>query len=375
MHRNHLRLTWINAILLVAALGLSLAPYATAELTVSYIEVSPQAAFTTTRVYAGTTKAARRSDLGFKRGGEVAALYADLGDAVRAGDTLAQLDTRALESNLRQAQSDALLAAANQQAAQAQTELAANTEKRIRLLRSNGNVSQQTFDEAYLQFRASKAQLAVTVAGVKRAQAHVEAMQIALSEGSITAPFDGVIQARLVDEGSQIGPGATVLRLVETGRREAHIGIPESAVAALTTDQNYVINWQGQEVNAQLRTVLPEVDPQTRTATGIFTLADERIPLGAVVELALSESVDSEGFWVPIDALTAMDRGLWGLYIVDAENTVQRRLVEIVHNDGDRAFVRGLLSARDRVVASGTQRIVPNQRVIPVPTTVSFSAR
>jgi len=361
--------------LLMAALGLTLAPDATAELTVSYIEVSPQAAFTTTRVYAGTTKAARRSDLGFKRGGEVAALYADLGDTVKAGDILAQLDTRALESNLRQAQSDALLAAANQQAAQAQTELAANTEKRIRLLRSNGNVSQQTFDEAYLQFRASKAQLAVTEAGVKRAQAQVEAMQIALSEGSITAPFDGVIQARLVDEGSQIGPGATVLRLVETGRREAHIGIPESAVAALTTDQNYVINWQGQEVNAQLRTVLPEVDPQTRTATGIFTLTDERIPLGAVVELALSESVASQGFWVPIDALTAMDRGLWGLFIVDAENTVQRRLVEIVHNDGDRAYVRGLLSARDRVVATGTQRIVPNQRVIPVPATVSFSAR
>jgi hypothetical protein len=70
-----------------------------------------------------------------------------------------------------------------------------------------------------------------------------------------------------------------------------------------------------------------------------------------------------------------MDRGLWGLFIIDAENTVQRRLVEIVHNEGDRAFVRGLLSARDRVVATGTQRIVQGQRVIPVASEIVVSAR
>jgi hypothetical protein len=97
--------------------------------------------------------------------------------------------------------------------------------------------------------------------------------------------------------------------------------------------------------------------------------------LGAVVELALRERVPGQGFWVPIDALTAMDRGLWGLFIIDAENTVQRRLVEIVHNEGDRAFVRGLLSASDRVVASGTQRIVQGQRVIPVASGIVVSAR
>jgi hypothetical protein len=70
-----------------------------------------------------------------------------------------------------------------------------------------------------------------------------------------------------------------------------------------------------------------------------------------------------------------MDRGLWGLFIIDPENTVQRRLVEIVHNEGDRAFVRGLLSASDRVVASGTQRIVQGQRVIPVASGIVVSAR
>ena len=348
---------------------------ANAELTVSYVSVSPEAAFTTTRVYAGISTAARRAQLGFKRGGEVAMVAVDLGDTVTAGQLLAQLDTRGLESDLRRAQSERVLADANRRAARAQTELAANTERRVRMLRANGNVSQQAFDEAFLQFQASKAQLAVAEASLGRAQANVEARQVYVAEAAIRAPFAGVIQSRYVDEGSQIGPGIPALDLVETDMREAHVGIPENAVGQLKVGDFYTVLWQQVEAQARLRGMLPEVNPNTRTATAVFTLTDQRIPLGAVIELTLRERVPGQGFWVPIDALTAMNRGLWGLFIIDAENTVQRRLVEIVHNEGDRAFVRGLLSARDRVVATGTQRIVQGQRVIPVASEIVVSAR
>ena len=360
---------WAGMLLLIAT------PLSFAELTVSYVTVTPQAEFSTNRVYAGTSRAARRAELGFKRGGEVATVMVDLGDSVAAGQLLAQLDTRALASDLRRAQSEEVLAAANRRSASAQTELAANTERRVRALRANGNVSQQAFDEAHLQYRVSRAQLEVAQASLGRAQAAVEAMEVALSEAEIRAPFGGVIQARHVDEGSQIGPGSPALSLVETSKREAHIGIPESAVTSLTVGDAYTINWQNVSASAQLRSLLPEVNPNTRTVTAVFTVADQRIPLGAVVELSLRQRVPGNGFWVPIEALTAMDRGLWGVFIIDAENIVQQRLVEIVHNEGDRAFVRGLLSTNDRVVATGTQRIVAGQRVIPIAAQMTISAR
>ena len=360
---------WASMLLLIAT------PQSFAELTVSYLTVTPQAEFSTNRVYAGTSRAARRAELGFKRGGEVATVMVDLGDSVAAGQLLAQLDTRALASDLRRAQSEEVLAAANRRSASAQAELAANTERRVRALRANGNVSQQAFDESHLQYRVSRAQLEVAQASLGRAQAAVEAMEIALSEAEIRAPFDGIIQARHVDEGSQIGPGSPALSLVETSKREAHVGIPESAVTSLTVGDAYTINWQNVSASAQLRSLLPEVNPNTRTVTAVFTVADQRIPLGAVVELSLRQRVPGNGFWVPIEALTAMDRGLWGVFIIDAENIVQQRLVEIVHNEGDRAFVRGLLSTNDRVVATGTQRIVAGQRVIPIAEQMTISAR
>ena len=360
---------WASMLLLIAT------PQSFAELTVSYLTVTPQAEFSTNRVYAGTSRAARRAELGFKRGGEVATVMVDLGDSVAAGQLLAQLDTRALASDLRRAQSEEVLAAANRRSASAQTELAANTERRVRALRANGNVSQQAFDEAHLQYRVSRAQLEVAQASLGRAQAAVEAMEVALSEAEIRAPFGGIIQARHVDEGSQIGPGSPALSLVETSKREAHVGIPESAVTSLTVGDAYTINWQNVSASAQLRSLLPEVNPNTRTVTAVFAVADQRIPLGAVVELSLRQRVPGNGFWVPIEALTAMDRGLWGVFIIDAGNIVQQRLVEIVHNEGDRAFVRGLLSNSDRVVATGTQRIVAGQRVIPIAAQMAISAR
>ena len=360
---------WAGILLLIAT------PQSVAELTVSYVTVTPQTAFSTNRVYAGTSKAARRSELGFKRGGEVAAVNVDLGDAIAAGQLLARLDTRAMTSDWRRAKSEEVLAAANRRSASAQAELAANTERRVRALRANGNVSQQAFDEAHLQYRVSRAQLEVAQASLGRARAAVEAMEVALSEAEIRAPFGGVIQARHVDEGSQIGPGSPALSLEKRGKREAHIGIPESAVASLTVGDAYTINWQNVSASAQLRSLLPEVNPNTRTVTAVFAVADQRIPLGAVVELSLQQRVSGNGFWVPIEALTAMDRGLWGVFIIDAENVVQQRLVEIVHNEGDRAFVRGLLSNSDRVVATGTQRIVAGQRVIPVAAELAISAR
>jgi multidrug efflux pump subunit AcrA (membrane-fusion protein) len=97
--------------------------------------------------------------------------------------------------------------------------------------------------------------------------------------------------------------------------------------------------------------------------TAVFELDDAAIPLGAVVELQLVQKIKSSGFWIPLSALTESDRGLWGVYVINDDSLVERHLVEVVHTESDRAFVRGTLSPNDRVIRTGVQRIVPGQRV------------
>ena len=105
------------------------------------------------------------------------------------------------------------------------------------------------------------------------------------------------------------------------------------------------------------------MDAASRTVTAVIELEDETVPFGAVVELELNYRVVADGYWLPLTALTESDRGLWGAYVVNDNSSAERRLVEILHIEADRAYVRGTLSPGERIIDTGVQRIVPGQAV------------
>ena len=372
---NWRRISLIAALAILFQVGLLMfASSAHAEINVSVFNVVAEQSYQSNRVYAGRTAATRAAELGFKRGGEIAQMHVDLGDVVAKGDTLANLDTASINAQLTQAAAEVSLARANLEALVAEAELATNTEQRFRTLREQGHASVQVYDETRLALRAKQAQLNVARANLERALAAQKSVEVELREAVIRAPFPGTIQARYVDEGTQIRSGEAALRLVEDAHREAHVGIPADIAQRMVPGQTYQVSWQNQTYAASLNAVLPEVDPATRTLTAVFTLAGIDIPLGSTVEVAINEAVDAPGFWLPLSALTEADRGLWGVYVVNAEQIVERRLIEIVHSEADRVFVRGTLRTDDRLVATGVQRIVPGQIVNPVASTqVSYA--
>ena len=242
-------------------------------------------------------------------------------------------------------------------------QLAQNTERRFRQLLKQGHTPKQTYDETRLSLVSKQAQLGVSRASVLRAQAALQARRIELSEATIAAPFSGVIQSRMVDEGSQVRAGEMVLRLVENSRTEAHVGIPTHLAQQLHQGQSFTLRWHNKNYPARLNAVLPEVDPTTRTLTAVLHLQDNTVPLGAVVEMVVKEAVAEPGFWLPISALTASDRGLWGVYVINDEDTIERRLIDVVHTEAERVFARGTLQNNERLVRTGVQRVVPGQQV------------
>ena len=342
---------------------LMLMPLLQAATVVTYQTLEPQTGFEAIRVYAGRTVAGRASELGFKQAGELAVLHVDIGDRVEAGQILAELDIASLEAGLAQAAADVSLAAANLRALEAETQLARQTENRFRTLRDSGHTSAQAYDEQRLALRAKEAQLSVAAANLTRANANRMAAEIAIREARIHAPFSGQVQSRHMDEGAQAGPGQTIYRLVETAHREAHVGIPETMTETLTAGRSYTLRWADALLTGQLKALLPEVDAASRTVTAVFELEDETVPFGAVVELELNYQVPAAGYWLPLTALTESERGLWGAYIVNGDSEAERRLVEILHIEAERAYVRGTLNSGERVIDAGVQRIVPGQAV------------
>ncbi|MEM7077108.1 MAG: efflux RND transporter periplasmic adaptor subunit [Pseudomonadota bacterium] len=325
-----------------------------------------------TRRYAGETVPGRATELGFKQAGQVSEVLVDVGSRVTVGEPLARLDARTLKAQLATADADIAVAKAAVQAAGAQLLLARNNERRLHRLRETGHTPQQLYDEAKLALDVKLADRQVAKAQLARVIASRNMAQIALSEAVIYAPFPGTIQSRYLDEGTQILPGQAALRLVATDQVEVHVGIPSKIAATLLTtgrieqaDKNYQVLWQGRELTARLRSVLPEIDATTRTQKAVFTVTANDLPLGAVVELTLANFVSQPGFWVPLAALVESERGLWGAYVIAEDNTAQRRLVEIIHNNGEQVFVRGTLQAGERLIRDGVHRIVPGQAVTP----------
>lgn len=307
--------------------------------------------------FPGLVTARRESALGFERGGRIDAIEVDVGDRVAAGDVLAVLDTSALAAQI---------AAADAQTAEArvQVSLARATEERQRTLMERGHISPQRLDEAATATQAADARRAAAAASANALRA-----QLALSV--IAAPYDGVITARLVDEGAIAAPGQAIVNIVEDGSLEIRVGLPPVTAARLVVGQSYDFRADAGEIQAVFRASTGVVDVQSRSVTAIFDVADgQGAQAGQVARLVLDAPIDAEGFWVPTSALAEGRRGLWSVYALAEDDggvyRIEPHSVEALRVEADRVFVRGAVDDGALILASGLQRVTPGQRVRPL---------
>ncbi|MEO1101874.1 MAG: efflux RND transporter periplasmic adaptor subunit [Pseudomonadota bacterium] len=315
--------------------------------------VSLQDSFTLEEKFSGLVTARRTSALGFQTGGRIASIEADIGDTVETGQSLARLDTRSLEARLASAE-------AVVEEARASYRLARATVDRQQTLKNRGHVSQQAVDEV-------EAQAATAFSRIEAAKAQADTLRVEIDLARITAPFAGMVTSRMSDEGAIASPGTPILELVEIGALEARIGLPAELAASLKTGATYqLVSAQG-DIDAVLRATTGVIGAGERTVTTLFDIEDaKQTPVGTVVRIGLSRDLGERGTWVPLASLTEASRGLWAVYVAEPEasgHVAEQRLVEIVHSENERAYVRGSLIAGDHVIVEGVQRIAPGQAV------------
>lgn len=305
--------------------------------------------------FTGLAQARRTTQLGFERGGRVAAISVDVGTRVRAGQALARLDTRALEAQLDSARAGLAEAEAGRALAQASVQ-------RVRELAARDLAPRQRLDEA----EAAQSQ---ALARISAAQAAIDLLQVQLALSVVTAPFDGVVTARLLDEGTIAAPGAPLVQLVEDGVVDVTLGLPGDLAATLQAGQELSVLGPAGPVQMRVRGLTGVVDASRRTTEVVLERTDgAALRPGEMVRLTRSRPVSERGGWVPVSALVEASRGLWSLYVLEADGsaqTVRPRLVELVHTDGQRAFVRGPVAPGERYVTEGLHRLVPGMSVVP----------
>ncbi len=328
------------------------------------VEIRPivlQESFTLRRTFSGQVQAGRQSELGFESNGRLTRVLVDEGATVAAGQLLAQLDSGRLE-----AQRHELIAA--QAESEANLALADVTLARLRGIVDKGGVSQQGLDEARETQRAAKAALLL-------ARQRIATIGIELDKTRLLAPFSATVIIRSADEGQVLSASQPVLTLQERNTPEIRIGIAGRSLDQLKPGQSYPATWNQKPIRLRLRALLPVREATARTVDALFDPLDppQEMLAGDLVTLSLNSPIPQRGSWLPLSALAEGERGLWSLYAAEplamasrdseATHRIVRHTVEILHQTGDRVYVRGALQPGQPIVTTGLQRIVPGQQV------------
>ncbi|MEQ8997968.1 MAG: efflux RND transporter periplasmic adaptor subunit [Coleofasciculus sp. B1-GNL1-01] len=383
-------------------------------LPVETLTVQPVDSYQVSRTYTGEIAALRASDLGFERSGELVQVLVKEGDRVATGQPLARLDTRNLQTQRQQLNAEKARAQAQLvelkagprpediNAARAavrdleeQLKLQQVQRQRREFLYREGAISKEELDEytygaQALEARLEQArsnleellngtrweQIAAQQAAVHQLDARIADLDITIAKSTLKAPFAGIVATRHVDEGTVVRAGQSVINLVENAAPEARIGMPKGMANSLPIGSSQTVQIGSERYTATVSSILPKVNPDTRTQVVVLDLersAISQINPGQTVRVDLIETIPTQGYWLPTEALSQGIRGLWICYVLtQSENTepglyeIQQQSVEILHQQSDRVLVRGTLQAGDRIVANGTHRLVPGQKVRPI---------
>ena len=335
-------------------------------LTVNWTAVQTQPGYTVTRAFVGRVEARQESDLGFEVPGLITGILVDEGDRVEAGQVLAKLDTQLLE-----ARREELRAARDQ--ARAQLDLADIRLNRINRAHAKRAATDDERDEAEQTRIAAAADLARTTAAVK-------SLEVEIDKSELVAPFDAVVAAKHVDAGRVVSAGTAVVRLYETDRPEVRLGVGGNQLDQLAVGQTHDVSINGRTVPGTIRSVLPSRGRVGRDVDVIFELDAtlDGIRRGDLARVELERIVDAPGMWLPVQALTEGVRGLWSVYLIEADpeggpDMLRRADVEILHPQTDRVFVRGVLADDSKIAVGGLHRVAPGMAVRLADEATAFS--
>jgi len=311
-------------------------------------------AFSSSHEYAGEVKAQVESRLGFRVGGKIIKRQAELGQRVRAGQVLAQLDPQDYKLAADAARAQVAAATTNR-------DLAAADFKRYKELKEQNFISGAELERRETTLKAAQAQL-------EQAQSQFAVQGNQANYSALVADVSGVVTAIEAEPGQVVTAGAPVVRIAADGVRDVVFSVPEDKVAGIKVGSTVAIRaWaQNTELAGKVREVAASSDPVTRTYTVKVAIdSKEPPPLGATVYV-VPESGGAVGVPViklPTTALRQEGKST-AVWVVDkATMTVKPQIIQVATADGNDVVVGSGLQAGMLVVSAGVHVLSPGQKV------------
>lgn len=302
--------------------------------------------------------------------GLVSKVFVDLGDSVKAGQVIAQLDTAELDLAVRQQ------AAALQQelAHLGLTETSADVDDattsqvrqadatfnetkiqldRIKRLLDEGLVPRQQFDEQQARYNVAEASLKSARENVRNIRATIAARRVSLAlaqkklaDAKITAPMNGFIKERLVAEGVYLKLNSAVMTLVQNSPLKLRFDVPENALDSIRMKgpvSFQVDSFPNRDFAGQISRISPSVDRQSRTmkVEALVSNTDGVLKPGLFARVLILTGKREKALVVPAAAVFEF-AGLEKVFIVESGKVSERIIRSGTRNDTFIEVVEGV---------------------------------
>jgi RND family efflux transporter MFP subunit len=295
----------------------------------------------------------------------------DIGDRVKAGQTLAEIDAPELADQVNQAkaaeqQAEAALdqAPANVQQGKTDMELARVTAQRSANLVARGAVARQDDDQYQAQYQAKLSVLQSLEKAVEVQRANIAAAKSNLARLEkledyrvVVAPFDGVITLRNVDTGALVNAGNTLLfRIAQIATLRTYVNVPQSYSDSIHPGQAATLtvsNMPGRQFTGTVARSANALDPSSRTLLVEVQVpnADYALLPGMYAEVELTSARVDPPLLIPGDAMITRDDGAQAA-VVGPGNVLHLQKIQVGRDYGDHVEVLAGLHQGDLIVAN-----------------------
>jgi membrane fusion protein (multidrug efflux system) len=284
----------------------------------------------------GSLKAVNGVDVSAQVAGQVREIRFQSGQKVKKGDLLVRLDAEVEASEMR--------------SAQAERELAAAQERRSRTLASSNFASQAALDKAEADLKVKEAKVAQLAAQV--------------AKKSIHAPFDGVVGLRKIDVGQYLQPGQAIVNLQDLSTLLVQLSVSQKEVAGLAAGlaiRAIVDAWPGRAFDGVITAIEPEIDAKSGMAIleAKIPNPDEALRPGMFAKVEIGLAGERSVLTVPVQAVSYNLHGDTLFVIREGKDnkTVERLAVELGERRDGRIAAKGELKKGDLVVTAGQLKL------------------
>jgi RND family efflux transporter MFP subunit len=322
-------------------------------------------------VLPGTVQAVTEAPVLARATGYVRKRNVDIGDRVKAGQVLAEIEAPELKQQIRQA--NATIDQANQTVQQAEagviqgranSNLAKVTRDRYKVLFEQKVIAQQDFDTRQAQFEAAEANvqaLEKAIGAAKSNAAAAEANLARLNEllgyQTVRAPFAGVITQRNIDSGALVNEGSTLLfRIAQTDRLRTYLNVPQADADSVRTGQKATLtisDLNGRKVSGIVARTANALDPATRTLlveVQVDNAAGALMP-GMYTQVDLSVPRHNPPLLIPADTLVVRSDGPQ-VAVIGPDDVVHFARVNLGRDLGDRIEAVSGVKEGERLVVN-----------------------